>query len=57
MILKYLSTPELNFSESWNVGWRKIDSLSKFDKYMTLFWFIGPFVYLIERSPADIWLS
>mgnify|MGYP001221046698 CR=1 FL=1 len=24
---------------------------------MTIFWLVGPFIYLIERSPADIWLT
>ena len=24
---------------------------------MTLFWFLGPFIYLIERDPADLWLT
>ena len=24
---------------------------------MTVFWLLGPFFYLIERSPADIWLT
>ena len=57
MMLKYLSIPELNFSESWKIGWDKINSLSKLDKYMTLFWFLGPFIYLIERDPADLWLT
>jgi O-antigen ligase len=57
MILKYLSISELNFSESWRIGWNKINLLSKFDKYMTLFWFLGPLIYLIERDPADIWLT
>ena len=57
MILKHLSITELNFSESWKVGWDKINSLSKIDKYMTLFWFLGPFIYLIERDPADLWLT
>ena len=57
MILKYLSIPELNFSESWKIGWEKIYCLSKFDKYMTLFWFLGPLIYLIERDPADLWLT
>ena len=56
-MLRYLSIPELNFSESWKVGLEKINSLSKIDKYMTLFWFLGPFVYLIERDPADLWLT
>ena len=57
MILKYISIPELNFSSSWKTGWGKIQKLSKFDRLMTLFWLLGPFIYLIERSPADIWLS
>ena len=57
MILKYISVSELNFIESWQNGWFKIKNLSIFDKYMTLFWFMGPFIYLIERDPADIWLT
>ena len=57
MMLKFLSIPELNFSESWKFGWEKINCLSKTDKYMTLFWFLGPFIYLIERDPADLWLT
>jgi O-antigen ligase len=57
IMLKYLSIPELNFSESWKCGWEKINCLSKMDKYMTLFWFLGPFIYLIERDPADLWLT
>ena len=57
MILKYLSIPELNFHQSWKIGWEKINCLSKIDKYMTLFWFLGPFIYLIERDPADLWLT
>ena len=57
MILKYLSIPELNFSESWKIGWEKINRLSNFDKYMSLFWLLGPFIYLVERDPADLWLT
>ncbi|MDB3914661.1 O-antigen ligase family protein [Alphaproteobacteria bacterium] len=57
MLLKYISIPELNFSKSWEVGWKKINRLSKIDKYITLFWLLGPFIYLIERDPADLWLT
>tara|TARA_B100000963_G_C22612949_1_gene665831 strand:- start:728 stop:2032 length:1305 start_codon:yes stop_codon:yes gene_type:complete len=57
MLLKYISIPELNFSESWDRGLKKIKNLNNFDKYMTIFWFLGPIIYLIERSPADLWLS
>ena len=57
MFLKYLSIPELDFNSSWNKGFSKLKKLNKFDRFMIFFWFIGPFIYLIERSPADIWLS
>ena len=57
MILNYISTVELNFSKSWKNGWNTIRNLSSFDKYMTIFWFLGPFIYLIERDPADLWLT
>jgi len=57
MLLKLLSIPELDFYKSWVNGWNKIKKLNNFDKYMTLFWFLGPFVYLIERDPADLWLT
>ena len=35
----------------------KIKTMRGFDKYMTIFWLLGPFIYLIERDPADLWLS
>ena len=57
MFLKLLSIPELNFHSSWSNGWDKLKNLNSFDKYMTLFWFLGPFIYLIERDPADLWLT
>ncbi len=57
MFLKFISITELNFYTSWNSGWNKIKNLNKFDKYMTFFWFLGPFIYLIERDPADLWLT
>ncbi len=57
MILKVFSIAELDFSSSWNKGWSKVKKLSKFEKYMTVFWFLGPLIYLIERDPADLWLT
>ena len=57
MMLKYLLISELNFSESWKFRWKKISNSSKTDKYMTLFWFLGIFIYLIDRDPADLWLT
>ena len=57
MFLKLLSVPELNLHSSWNTGWIKIKNMSGFDKTMIIFWLLGPFIYLIERDPADLWLS
>ena len=57
MYLKLLSVPELDFYKSWNSGSNKIKNMSGFDKTMTIFWLLGPFIYLIERDPADLWLS
>ena len=57
MLLNHISIPELDFSKSIRNGWIKINSLSNIDKYFTFFWLMGPFIYLIERDPADLWMS
>ena len=57
MFLKSLSIAELNFEESWINGLNKIKNMNNFDKFMTFFWLLGPFIYLVERDPADLWLS
>jgi len=57
MILKIFSVDELNFQKSFESGLIKIKSLTNFEKYMVIIWLLGPFIYLIERTPADIWLS
>ncbi|MDA9882290.1 O-antigen ligase family protein [Alphaproteobacteria bacterium] len=57
MFLKIISTNELNFSSSWEKGLLKIKTMSSFEKNMTIFWLLGPLIYLIERDPADLWLT
>ena len=57
MLLKYLSIEELNFSSSWESGLKKIKAMNSFEKIMTFFWLLGPLIYLIERDPADFWLT
>ena len=32
-------------------------SLTGWERTMHVFWLLGPFILLIERSPADLWLS
>ena len=34
-----------------------LDGLPKWEKPFHIFWLLGPFFLLIERSPADAWLS
>ena len=34
-----------------------ISERSTFDKFCTIFWLCGPYILLIERSPADAWVS
>ena len=57
MILKQFSVNEMNIFKSYEEGTKKIKKLPKLEKILIIFWLLGPFIYLIERSPADIWLS
>ena len=47
----------LNFKTSFNSGLVKFREYTYFNKIMTIFWLFGPFLFLIERTPADIWMS
>ena len=57
MLLKTISINELNFSSSFENGLIKIKAMTGFEKTMTILWLLGPLIYLIERDPADLWLS
>jgi len=57
MFIKYLSIKELDLQKSWAIGFQKIKKLPKLEKTILIFWLMGPFIYLIERDPADIWLT
>ena len=45
------------YIQSLRSGVDEIRNSKTFDKIFILFWLIGPFIYLIERSPSDIWLT
>ncbi len=47
----------LNLKTSFNSGLVKLKKYTYFDKLMIIFWLFGPFLFLIERTPADIWMS
>ena len=57
MFLRYFSTNDFDLNSSFYDGLNKIKKLSKFQKFMTYFWVLGPFIFLIERDPADLWLT
>jgi len=40
-----------------NDGLEAFRELSPLDRFFRIFWLSGPFMLLIERTPADIWLS
>ena len=57
MFLKYFSTNNFDLNFSFYNGLDKIKNLSEFQKIMTYFWILGPLIFLIERDPADLWLT
>ena len=57
MFLKYFSTNDFDLNSSFYDGLNKINKLSRFQKFMTYFWILGPLIFLIERDPADLWLT
>ena len=34
-----------------------LSALPKWERPVHVFWLLGPFILLLERTPADIWLS
>jgi O-antigen ligase len=43
--------------EIWNGLGNALAAMPRWEKGFHIFWLFGPFILLIERSPADIWLS
>ena len=41
----------------WDDFLRAQSALPRWERLFRIFWLLGPFVLLIERTPADIWLS
>lgn len=38
-------------------AWDALNALPRWEKAAHIFWLLGPFILLIERSPADLWLT
>ncbi len=45
------------FWDIWTGLGDALAALPRWEKGFHIFWLLGPFILLIERSPADIWLS
>ncbi|MDC1296315.1 O-antigen ligase family protein [Pseudomonadota bacterium] len=56
-MLKVLSSDYLDFDKSFKRAFSKIKNFSNYDKTITIFWLLGPLIFLIERDPADLWLT
>ena len=54
----YLQQPLLKIiSHIFGQGRAYMSGLPKGEKAIHIWWLLGPFILLIERSPADLWLS
>lgn len=45
------------FSLRWRDMCHALAEMPRWERAFHIFWLLGPFVLLIERSPADIWLT
>ena len=45
------------FKDIWTGSGKALAAMPRWEKGFHIFWLLGPFILLIERSPADIWLS
>jgi hypothetical protein len=45
------------FQNIWTGLGDALAAMPRWEKGFHIFWLLGPFILLIERSPADIWLS
>ena len=45
------------FKDIWTDLGNALAAMPRWEKGFHIFWLLGPFILLIERSPADIWLS
>ena len=50
------SSPTKAIGTLWKDAAQALSEMTAFKKFAIYFWFAGPFILLIERSPADAWV-
>jgi hypothetical protein len=45
------------FKDIWVGLGNALAAMPRWEKVFHILWLLGPFILLIERSPADVWLS
>ena len=57
MSLKKSILEDLNLNIFFSTFKKITGKVNKLEKYFLIFWLSGPFFYLVERDPADLWLT
>ena len=51
----------LSLTDNGKLIWRDLKQalgdMPRWERHLHIFWLLGPFILLIERSPADLWLT
>ena len=50
-------TIKVMFKDIWTGLCNALSVMPRWERGFHIFWLLGPFILLIERTPADIWLS
>ena len=50
-------TKDINIKVSFKKSYLYLKKITNTEGFFLVLWLLGPFIYLIERSPADIWLT
>ena len=49
--------PFSDLRRHWRDSWAALEAMPRWERHLHIFWLLGPFFLLIERTPADIWLT
>ena len=49
--------PFTDLRRHWYDARAALTAMSRWERYLHVFWLLGPFILLIERTPADVWVT